>query len=160
MKLSKWFVIPVAAAVAVGGAFVLKAKAAEAQEGRHASRGQLLERAKEKLGLTDDQIAKIKTEVAGEKDTIKDLITKWHDARLGLRQAIQAPDASEASVRAASAKVAAAEADLAVERFKLYGKITPLLTEDQRAKVKQLQGKIDDFMDNAISRLGDRLGTQ
>ena len=125
MKTSKWLAITVAAALSAGGLIVLKSHARERVIGPHAFRGQLLERAKEKLGITDEQVSRIKGELAGEKDTLKSLIAKWHDARVGLRQAIKAAEATEASVRAASEKVAAAEADLAVERFKLYGKIKP-----------------------------------
>ena len=147
-------------AVASCGSLALRAGAAERASGARAARGQFLERAKEKLGLTDEQAAQIKTVLVGEKETLKGLVVKLHEARTGLREAIQASEATEASVRAASAKVAAVEADLAVERLKLFGKISPILTEEQRAKVKEFQSRIDDFMDGAIDRLGERLGSK
>jgi Spy/CpxP family protein refolding chaperone len=159
MKMSKFLSISAAAALAASGLVVLKTQATETN-GVHRFRGQLLEKAREKLGLTDEQVTEIKTQLAGEKDTLKSLLTKWHDARLGLREAIQAPDASESSVRVAAAKVASVEADLAVERLKLFSKISPILTSDQREKVKEFQSKIDDFLDSAINRIGDRLNSQ
>ena len=122
--------------------------------------GGFCERAKEKLGLSDDQVSQIKAQLLAEKDNLKDVISKLHDARVSLREAIQAPDATEASVRAASAKMAAVESDLAVERLKLFGKISPILTEDQRDKVKEFQTKIDDYLDGAISHIGERLAAQ
>jgi|ERR1043165_8940941 Spy/CpxP family protein refolding chaperone len=160
MKISKLLVITLAAGLSVGGVFVVKAHAAERNATHRAFHGRLLERAKEKLGLTDDQVAKIKSELKGEKDTIKDLISKLHEARAGLREAIQASDANETSVRSASAKVATVEADLAVERLKIYGKISPILTSEQLEKVHEIQARLDDFLDNAIGHIGDRLASE
>lgn len=153
-------VVTVAATLCAGGLVAFKAHAAERPQAGRAMRGQFLERAKEKLGLSDDQVSQIKTQLLAEKDNLKNLITKLHDARVGLRAAIQSPDATEATVRSASAKVAAVEADLAVERLKLFGKISPILTDEQRDKVKEFQTKIDDFVDGAINRIGERLGSQ
>jgi Spy/CpxP family protein refolding chaperone len=159
MKTAKWLVITVAAGVfaAGGGLFAFKVHAAERPGLQRAFRGQFLERAREKLGLTDDQVTKIKAELKGEKEALTDLLSRLHEARIGLREAIQGADSNETSVRAASAKVAAVEADLAVERLKLYGRISPILTADQREKVMEFQAKLDDFVDNAINRIGDRL---
>ncbi len=159
MKMSKLLSIIAAAALSTGGFIVLKTHAAEATA-NHGFRGQFLERAKEKLGLSDAQVAEIKTQLAGEKDSLKSLLTRWHDARMGLREAIQAPDATESSVRVASAKVAAVEADLAVERLKIFSKLSAILTSDQREKVKEFQSRIDDFVDNAINRIGQRLNRE
>ncbi len=51
----------------------------------------------------------------------------------------------------------AVEADLAVECAKLYGKISPILTADQLAKVNEFQQRADDFVDGAIAVIGKRL---
>ncbi len=147
-----------AVGLAVGGFVVFNSYAVERTAGAGHFRGQLLERAKEKLGLTDDQISKIKDELKADKDTIKDLISRLHEARIGLREAIQATDATEASVRAAAAKVSAVEGDIAVERMKLHGRISPILTSEQKEKIKAFESKIDDFVDGIINRLGGRLG--
>jgi Spy/CpxP family protein refolding chaperone len=160
MNKSKSLLLLAAAALATGGLIIFKTQAAEPSAANQHPHQQWLERARKKLNLTDAQVAQMKTEVEGEIETVKDLVTKFHDARMGLREAIQTSGATEASVRAAAAKVAAVEADLAVERFKLYGKISPILTADQREQVKQFQSKIDDFLDGAINRLGERLSTK
>lgn len=149
-----------AAGLVAGELCVFKAHAQERVAGQGRFRGQLLERAKEKLGLTEEQIAKIKTELKVEKETLHDLVSKLHEARVGLRSAIQAPDANETTVRTASAKVAEVEANLAVERLKLYSRISPILTPEQRDQVKQFQSRIDDFLDNAINRVSERLSTE
>ena len=57
-----------------------------------------------------------------------------------------------------SAKVAAVEADIAVERMKLAGRISPILTADQKEKIKAFEAKIDDLVDTLINRVGERLG--
>jgi Spy/CpxP family protein refolding chaperone len=81
-----------------------------------------------------------------------------HDARVALRTEIQKPDASEASVREAATKLAAVEADLAVERMKLHGKISPILTAEQREKLSEFQAGVDQFVDRLIDRAHKRLG--
>ncbi len=121
-------------------------------------RGRLLQRIAEKLNLTADQKAQIKSVLSGEKDTFAPLLGQLHDARTNLRAAIRASDANETSVRAASAKVASAEADLAVERMKLYGKIAPILTEAQRQQLSEMQQRADALADHVIARIGSGLG--
>jgi hypothetical protein len=55
--------------------------------------------------------------------------------------------------RAASAKVVRAEADLAVERMKLYGKIVPGLTGGRRQPI----AGFEHLVDNVIARIGSWL---
>jgi len=119
------------------------------------ARSKILQRISEKLNLTDDQKTQIKTVFAGEKDTLVSLVSRLHEARKDLREAIHAGSATEASVRSASATVASAEADLAVERMKLYGKIAPILTDEQRQKISQFEQRVDDFAENILARLGN-----
>jgi Spy/CpxP family protein refolding chaperone len=164
MKLLKWLGITLAAAVLVGGFLVVKARAAEAQQLRAAlgagaggGRGQLLARVADRLDLTADQKARIKAELAGDKDVLSGLLAKLHEARIDLRATIQKPGATENEIRGAAAKVASAEADLAVERARLYGRISPILTAGQLAKLNQLQQRVDDLVDAAIAMFAQRL---
>lgn len=154
MKI-KYLIMTLAAAVAVGGFTIYNAQAFERDHGR--LRGPILQRVAEKLNLSEEQRAQIKTELWAEKDTLKNLFARLHKARKGLREAIHASAATEASVRAAAAKVAAVEADLAVERLKLHGKISPILTDEQRAMAAEMEKRLDEFVDGVISRIGDRL---
>jgi Spy/CpxP family protein refolding chaperone len=157
MKTFKWFPLTLAAALVAGGLWTLEAQVADKTSATDAGRGRLLERVKQKLDLTDEQAAQIKAVLKADKDNLTTQLTRLHDARMALRSAIQAPDATEASVRAASAKVAAVEADLAVERLRLHGKISPILTDEQREKLSQLQTRADDFVDRLIDRVNERL---
>ncbi len=157
---NKILLCTVAGALFAGGVTVNQVFAANgpSASARAPGRGGILQRIAEKLNLSADQRAQIKTILAGEKDTLTPLLTAVHDARKDLRAAIRAGDASETSVRAASAKVASAEADLAVERMKIFGKIAPILTDAQKQQLGELQQRADDFLDRAITRLGLVLG--
>ena len=154
MKTIKWIGCTVIAGMLAGGAGVTRA--ADNAVPARANPARLMERAKERLGLSDDQVAQIKSRLAEEKGSLKDILSRLHDARLNLRQSIRAEDASEISVRSASAKLAAVEAELAVERLKLHGKISPILTVDQRAKLHEMEGRIDRVIDRVIARAGER----
>jgi len=158
MKTNKLLIFATAGAIIAGGLTAAKLFAADnSTAAAMPLRGQILRRIAQKLNLTDDQKSQIKTILAGEKDTLKTLLAQLHDARKNLRATIQAPDANEASVRAASAKVAAVEADLAVERMKIFAKIAPVLTDEQRRQISDLEQRADDFADSAIARIGDGL---
>ncbi len=119
--------------------------------------GKILQRIAERLDLTADQKAQIQSVLADDKDTLQSLLGQLHTARINLRAAIRASDASESAVRTASAKVAGVEADLAVERMKLYGKIAPILTDEQRQKLSTMEQHMDEFVDNVIARIGSGL---
>jgi periplasmic protein CpxP/Spy len=156
MKTKKWLVIGVAAAVTVGGLTLVRARADDANPA-HFGRGRFLSRVKKALDLSDDQVSKIKSELGADKTKLTGLLTAWHDAQISLRETIQKPGATEAEIRAASAKVAAVEADLAVERNSLYGRISPILTAGQLEKVDEFQQRVDDYVDGAIVGFGKRL---
>jgi periplasmic protein CpxP/Spy len=121
-------------------------------------RGHFFERIAERLNLTEDQKTQIKTTLTGEKKTLAPLLGQLHEARKNLRAAIQSRDANESAVRAASAKVAAVEGDLAVERMKIFGKIAPVLTDEQRRQISEFEQRADDFADSLIVRAGQEPG--
>lgn len=156
MKTTKLLTIATAAAVIVCGLTSAPAQnIKDSAAGAKPERGHLLQRIAQKLNLTDDQKSQIKAVWSGEKDTLKSLVGQLHDARKNLRAAIHADNASEAAVRAAAAKVAGVEADLAVERMKLYGKIAPILTEEQRRKIVDFEQRVDDRVSAGIARIGE-----
>lgn len=160
MKTAKGFVIAMAAAVVVGGVMMVQAQntGTGAGVGRPGlGQGRLLARIADRLDLTTDQRAKIKAVLAGERETLKGLTTSLHQARTALRSAIQSGNASENEVRGASAKVAAVEADLAVERAKIYGRIRPMLTAAQLERIGEAQQRVDELVDGAIVAFNQRL---
>lgn len=147
------FLTLIAASLLVAGGFTSHLSAADSSSGA-LPHGRIFQRIAERLNLTTDQRAQIKTILAADKDTLRSLLDQLHAARINLRAAIRAADASESSVRTASAKVAGVEADLAVERMKLYGKIAPVLTDEQRQKISELEQTTDEFVDNAMAQVG------
>jgi Spy/CpxP family protein refolding chaperone len=155
MKTNKWLSITLATLLNIGGWMATPTLAADAALPVH---GQFRARLAEKLNLSDEQKAQIKTILRTEKDTLTTLLGQLHDARMDLRAAIQANDANETTVRAASARVAAVQADLAVERMKIYGKIAPILTDEQRRQIADFEQRTDDVVDGVIARVGERLG--
>ncbi len=157
MKTTKWLSITLAAALNLGGWMATPSLAADGAAPAF-PRGRISQRLAEKLNLTDDQKAQIKAVLSGEKGALTALLGQLHDARKALRAAIHASDANETSVRAAAAKVAAVEGDLAVERMKIYGKIAPILTDEQRQQIADFEQRADNFVDGVIARIGERLG--
>jgi Spy/CpxP family protein refolding chaperone len=155
MKTNQWITLTVATALNVIGLMTTPSLAADANAPAH---GRFFQRIAERLNLTNGQKAQIKTILRSEKDTLKPLLGQLHSARENLRAAIRASEANETTVRAAAAKVAAVEADLAVERMKIYGKIAPILTDEQRQQLSEFEQRADDFVDRAIARASDRLG--
>jgi Spy/CpxP family protein refolding chaperone len=93
---------------------------------------------KTELGLSKEQVAKIKTEFRAQKDPLKTQAEHVKAARADLRQAIQS-GASESELRATAAKLGSAEGDLAVVRAALFARIKPILTPEQLAKFQELQ---------------------
>ena len=141
-----------AAALNLGGFLTATSFGAESTAPAH--RG-YLHRIAQRLNLTDDQKAQIKTVLQAEKGTVKDLRTQLRAARENLRSTIQATDANETSVRDASARVAAVQANLAVERMKIFAKITPILTREQRQELTDVEQRADAFVDWAIARASE-----
>jgi Spy/CpxP family protein refolding chaperone len=152
MKTNKWITFALAAALNLGGWLTTPSWAADTAAPAH---GRFFQRIAQRLNLTDDQKAQIKTILQAERNTLKPLLGQLHTARENLRAAIRAGDANETSVRAASAQVAAVAADLAVERMKIYGKIAPILTDEQRRQISDLRQRAGDFTDRAITHAGE-----
>jgi len=152
MKM-KLFVPLLATAIVAGGLLIAHAASPDRSLGL-GGHGAILQRIARKLQLTGDQKTQIKAVFVADKDPILSLLTRLHEAHIELRAAIQADNATESSVRAAAAKVATAEADLAVERLKLHGKIAPILTTDQKLKLTVMEDNLDTFLDGVIARIG------
>jgi Spy/CpxP family protein refolding chaperone len=148
-------ILTLAAALGAGGLFALKAHA-ESTAPRRAP-GALLQRAKERLGITDDQAAQIRSVLKDERDNLVKLARAVNDGRTKLRGVIQKDDATEADIRAAAAELGKAQADMAVERHQLFGKLKPILTADQLDTLAEMQDKLDSFIDGAISTFEERL---
>jgi Spy/CpxP family protein refolding chaperone len=149
-------ILTLAAVLGAGGLFAIKAHAAEA--GVRRAPGALLQRAKERLGITDAQAAQIREVLKADRETLAGLARQVHAAHVDLRAVIQKDAATDREVRAAASKLGQAQADMAVERHKLFGKIKPVLTPEQLDRLAEMQDRLDQFLDGAISNIEARLG--
>jgi Spy/CpxP family protein refolding chaperone len=86
MKMNKWLSITLAVALNIGGWMATPSLAADGATPA-SPRGSNFQRIAEKLNLTEDQKAQIKTVLSGEKDTLMPLLGQLHDARKALRAA-------------------------------------------------------------------------
>jgi Spy/CpxP family protein refolding chaperone len=154
MKSRTYLAVGLAALLGAGGLFVYQLEAAKPTAvGGAQFKGLLAQRIAEKLGLNDEQVAKIKKVRGEEKDYVISKLTELHQARVELRKTIQS-GGGEKAVRGAHAKVAAVEADLAVERAKVYAKISPILTSEQLAKVQDFQRRKDENVEWFLKNIG------
>ena len=151
----KLLIATLAAVVAACGLIAFKAEAQSA--GLRRAPGAMMQRVKQHLGITDAQSVEIRTVLKDDGRILAELSRAIHDARVKLRDTIQSDKASEADVRAASVGLAKAQAEMAVERHKLFGKIKPILTEEQLQRMAQLQDRMDDFIDGAIDAIEQKL---
>jgi Spy/CpxP family protein refolding chaperone len=151
----KILILTMAAALGVGGLFVWNANAQF--DGVRRGPGALLQRVKAKLGITDAQAVQIRSILKENRETLAKLSHAIHDSHSKLRDTIQNDASTEADVRAASAQLAKAQADMAVERHKLFGKIKPILTAEQLSKMVEMQDRIDSFVDGAIDTFEQKL---
>lgn len=109
------------------------------------------------LGLSDQQKQEIKDVFKKDRPRIQPLMKQHLAERRALRSLVQADVIDEAAIRAQSAKVAAVEADLAVQRAKAGQEIRKLLTPEQVQKFKEIQAKRDRKLDEFSSQTGKRL---
>ncbi|GFO67177.1 periplasmic protein CpxP [Geomonas limicola] len=111
-------------------------KGKEARHGKH-----FLKRLADKLGMSPAQRTQAKEVLDASRSQAKPLMASLKQERHQLRDLIHSGTADEAAVRAQSAKVAALQSDLAVQRAQTVRKLMALLTPEQQVKLKELKAK-------------------
>lgn len=91
------------------------------------------------LDLTDDQRAQLRKIREARQSEFKAAGEKLGAARQGMRALIQAETIDESAIRAKSAEVAAAEAEVAILTAKVRAESLQILTAEQQAKLKELR---------------------
>ena len=98
------------------------------------------------IGVTDEQVTKIKAILDESKDTRKARRDEMKEAHDALRDALDADPFDAAAARAAHAKMQALHAKAGNERFEQMVKIREVLTAEQhqalREKMQEMRGKI------------------
>ncbi|HBG07557.1 MAG: hypothetical protein A2075_19325 [Geobacteraceae bacterium GWC2_58_44] len=117
----------------------------ELSGGQHKHKGHRGEKQHEKmakeLGLTDQQKSRAKALREANRAENKPAFSALMTEKRQLRALVHSGSADEAAIRAQAAKVAYAEADLAVKRAQASRQFLDLLTPDQAAKYKEMQAK-------------------
>ena len=91
------------------------------------------------LDLTDDQKAQLKTIVDSHRAEFDAARQKIGAAREGMRALVEGDAINEGAIRAKSAEVAAAEADLMILNAKVRQESMQVLTSEQLQKMKELR---------------------
>ncbi len=104
------------------------------------------------LGLSAQQQQDIKAILRKDGAQFLPLLKQFMAERRALRALIQADALDEAAIRAQSVKVAAIQADLAVQRARVGQEVRKLLTPEQTLKLKELQAGMDGKRDRMLSR--------
>src|SRR5690606_33661746 len=91
------------------------------------------------LDLTEAQRDKIFEARHAVAPTLRDKGKKVREGRVAMREAAKAESFDEAKVRAASERVAKAQADVMVERLRVKQQVLAVLTPEQRTKLEQAQ---------------------
>jgi protein CpxP len=93
------------------------------------------------LGLTDQQKTQAKALFEGNRSENKPLFDAMLSAKQQLRGMVHSGSADETAIRAQAAKVAAAEADLAVKRAQAAKQFLALLTPEQVTKLRAIEAR-------------------
>ena len=91
------------------------------------------------LDLSEDQQAQLKKIREARQAEFRAAGEKLGAARQGMRALIEAEPISESAIRAKSAEVAAAEAEMAILNAKVRAESMQILTSEQQAKLKELR---------------------
>jgi periplasmic protein CpxP/Spy len=91
------------------------------------------------LDLTDDQKAQLKTIADSHRAEFEAAGTKIGAARQGMRALVEGDSINESAIRAKSAEIAAAEADLMILNAKVRQESMQVLTSEQLQKMKELR---------------------
>ena len=123
------------AALALAAGTVLAVGAAAQGRGGPGGLGRVLRH----LDLTDEQQDAIRGVAQRHRESARSLRQELGAARRALRDEVRSGAADETAIRALAAEVAPLAADAAVRRAALYAEIRGLLTDDQRARLEELQ---------------------
>ena len=110
------------------------------------------------LNLTDAQKQSVKAIIEKYRAETKAIADAMMPARKALNDAVTADAFDESAIRAASAKVAAAEADGAVLRAKVHSEVWAVLTPEQQQQARQLREHVRNRAGMRLNQLRQRAG--
>lgn len=105
-----------------------------------------------KLNLNDEQKTQMKAIMQKEKPTMQPLHQQEHQIDQQLRQYVEG-NFDQAKVAALAAQKAQIQAQITVEQTKIHNQLYQLLTDDQKAQLKQMEA-------NHEARMQERMNKQ
>lgn len=100
------------------------------------------------LGLSDEQKEQMKAIGKKNQESMKNLMTKMHESRKKMRDASMNENVDEAAIRALSKEVADTIAELTIQKSKMHKEMQAIMTDEQKAKAKELRAKMQKEMKN------------
>lgn len=108
----------------------------------------------QQLDLSDDQKARLREQLLAAGPVMQPLIEQSMEAHRGLAEAIHADAFDAKAVRKAADAWGTAEANLAVERARLFSSLRQdILTDDQKQTLEQMKERMHDHIDQRASKM-------
>jgi Spy/CpxP family protein refolding chaperone len=131
-----------AAALLVGG-HALQAQKDPDPIAEHLFPPDLIKVAHKAIGLTEDQVAKLKTEIQTAQERIADLEQRRQDEMQALVNLLKKDHPEEKAVLDQSDKVSNLETEIKQTHLVMLVRIKNTLTVQQQAKLKEVKGSVD-----------------
>jgi len=119
-------------------------------EGHRISAARMFRRMSEELDLSDDQKTRIKGVLKSHSTEIETHMKALSDARRALHQAALSGAPDESVIRTAAQSLGWVQGDGALLFAKIRAEVDPILTDDQRGKLRQLRERAKGRADSAI----------
>jgi protein CpxP len=91
------------------------------------------------LDLTDDQKTQLKSIADSHREEFRTAGEKVRAARDGMQELVEADSINESAIRAKSAEIAAAEAEVMIMNAKVRQESMQVLTSEQQQRLKELR---------------------
>jgi len=104
------------------------------------------------LELTEVQRLQVREVLLQHRAEIATTVKSVRDCRVELRDAVLRGDADEATIKAAADKLGAAIGDAAVKASQLRNDVAPLLTDVQKARVREFLADQDGAVDKLLEQ--------
>ena len=117
--------------------------------------GLILRRIAARLHVTDDQKRAALGVLRTHQPALTPLVDQVVKERFALRKLLEAPTVDEAAVRAGSARVAAFEAELAVQKAYLFHELRAVATPEQLTTLDQMEANSETRLLKTVDLVSD-----
>ncbi len=108
------------------------------------------------LNITPEQRQKIRAVIMEHRTEIAATVKEVRAKRVALRNAVLSGKADEAAIRTAAHELGEAVADAAVKAAHLRNDLAPILTSEQRAKIKEFLEQRDNAIDSFLEKASQK----